>query len=187
MRRAEDQERAPGLGSGSGRMLGGVAAGSSLEGTGRNGSLAAAAADSPYLCCPKYWVTHSPSSAQGRWKLRSQPVSAQLMVAPLPPQTKQCWKEQSSPHQRWARGLRGQPHFSGQGVQGVGTAASHSAELPGRRGSSAVVGLSPGAGWKGRGGFLWAQAKPVRASAGTELPVPSSPSGLPAGLCAGRH
>ena len=92
VRSAEDQERAPGLGSGSGsgsgRMLGGVAAGSSLGGTGRNGSLAAA--DSPYLCCPKYWVMHCPSSVQGRWKLRSQPVSAQLMVAPLPPQTKQC-------------------------------------------------------------------------------------------------
>uniref|UniRef100_A0A8C2T248 Uncharacterized protein n=1 Tax=Coturnix japonica TaxID=93934 RepID=A0A8C2T248_COTJA len=48
-----------------------------------------------YLYCPKYCVTHSPSSAQGRWKLRSQPVSAQLMVAPLSPQTKQCWKEQT--------------------------------------------------------------------------------------------
>ena len=61
-------------------------------------------------------MTHSPSSAQGRWKLRSQPVSAQLMEAPLPPQTKQCWKEQSSPHQRWARDLCGQPHSSRQGA-----------------------------------------------------------------------
>ena len=95
VRRAENQEGAPGLGSG--RVLGGVAAWSSLGGTGRSGSLAAA--DSPYLCCPKYCVTHSPFSAQGRWKLRSQPVSAQLMAAPFPRQTKQRWKEQSSPHQ----------------------------------------------------------------------------------------
>ena len=38
-----------------------------------------------------------------------------------------------------------------------------------------MVGLCPGAGWKGRDGFLWAQAKPVPASAGTKLPFRSGP------------
>lgn len=52
--------------------------------------------DSPYLYSPKYWVTQSPSRAQGRWKLCSQPASAQVMGAPVSPQMKQCWKEQSS-------------------------------------------------------------------------------------------
>ena len=94
-RRAEEQEGAPGLGSGSVRLLGAVAARSSLlclvltAGVGGPHTRAG----SPYLYCSKYWVTHSPSEAQGRWKLRSQPVSAQVMKAPLLPQTKQCWKE----------------------------------------------------------------------------------------------
>lgn len=55
---------------------------------------------SPYLYCSKYCVTHLPLVAQGRWKLRSQPDSWQVMEAPLPPQTKQSWKEHSSLHQR---------------------------------------------------------------------------------------
>ena len=61
-------------------------------------------------------MTHPPSTAQGRWKLRSQPVSQQVMAAPLSPQTKQCWKEHSSPHQRQPQGLPSQPHASGQGA-----------------------------------------------------------------------
>lgn len=83
-RRAEDQEGATGPGSGSGSPAGRCRC---------TFLLGLAAADGPYLCCPKNWVMHSPSMAQGRWKLRTQPNSAQLMVAPLPPQTKHCWKE----------------------------------------------------------------------------------------------
>ena len=96
-RRAEEQEGAPGLGSGSVRLLGAVTARSSLLWlvltAGVGGSLAMPG--SPYLNSPKYWVTHSPSEAQGRWKLRSQPASAQVMVAPTLPQTKQSWKERA--------------------------------------------------------------------------------------------
>ena len=55
-----------------------------------------AAADSPYHWFPKKWVTHSPSMAQGRWKLREQLPSMHVMVAPLSPQTKHCWKEQNN-------------------------------------------------------------------------------------------
>ena len=186
-RRAEDQESAPGLGSGSGRMLGGVAAGSSLGGTGRDSSLAAAA-DSPYLCCPKYWVMHSPSSVQGRWKLRSQPVSAQVMAAPLPPQTKQFWKEQSSPHQRWAQGLCGQPHFSRQGA-GCGHCC-----LTLRRAAwqMRLVCYGGTLSWSRLEGPRWLSLGPGKASASLcrhQAPVPfrSSPSALPAGLRAGRH
>ena len=117
-RRAEEQEGAPGLGSGSVRLLGGVTACSSqlwlVLTAGVGGSLAMPG--SPYLNSPKYWVTHSPSEAQGRWKLRSQPASAQVMVAPKLPQTKQSWKEQSSPHQQQAQGLRSRPRTSGQGT-----------------------------------------------------------------------
>uniref|UniRef100_A0A803XWM8 Uncharacterized protein n=1 Tax=Meleagris gallopavo TaxID=9103 RepID=A0A803XWM8_MELGA len=40
---------------------------------------------------------HSPSLAHGRWKLRSQLLSAQVMAAPLSPQTQHCWKEQNRP------------------------------------------------------------------------------------------
>ena len=42
---------------------------------------------SPYLKSSKNWVTHSPSEAQERWKLRSQSGSAQVMLAPRLPQT----------------------------------------------------------------------------------------------------
>lgn len=73
-------------------------------------------AGSPYLYSPKNWVTHSPSEAQGRWKLRSHPFCWQVMAAPVSPQTKQRWKEQSSPPQRQAQGLRGWPHASGPGA-----------------------------------------------------------------------
>ena len=117
-RRAEEQEGAPGLGSGSVRLLGAVAARSSLLclvlTAGVGGSLAMPG--SPYLNSPKYWVTHSPSEAQGRWKLWSQPASAQVMVAPKLPQTKQSWKEQRGPHQQQAQGLRSGPRTSGQGT-----------------------------------------------------------------------
>lgn len=34
---------------------------------------------------------HSPSLAQGRWKLRAQPLSAHVMAAPLSPQTQHCF------------------------------------------------------------------------------------------------
>ena len=71
---------------------------------------------SSYLNSPKYWVMQSPSEAQGRWKLRLQPDSAQVMVAPKLPQTKQSWKEQSSPHQQQAQGPRSGPRTSGQGT-----------------------------------------------------------------------
>ena len=86
-----EQERAPGLGSGSVRLLGGAAARSSLlwlvltAGVGGPQAMPG----SPYLNSPKYWVMHSPSKAQGKWKLRSQPGSAQVMLAPRLPQTKQ--------------------------------------------------------------------------------------------------
>lgn len=59
---------------------------------------------------------HSPSTAQGRWKLRSQPVSWHVMVAPFSPQTKQSWKEQRSPRQQQPQGLHSQPHTAGQGA-----------------------------------------------------------------------
>ena len=42
-------------------------------------------------------MTHSPSEAQGRWKLRLHPLYRQVMVAPVSPQMKQRWKEHSSP------------------------------------------------------------------------------------------
>lgn len=78
----EPQAR-PGSGaaSGSARLLGKHHRGvfSCLAGAGR-----------PYLYCPQYWVTHSPSEAQGRWKQRSQPLTVQVMVAPRSPQTKHC-------------------------------------------------------------------------------------------------
>ena len=117
-RRAEEQEGAPGHGSGSVRLLGCVRAHSPLlwlvltAGVGGPHTRAG----SPYLYCSKYWVTHSPSEAQGRWKLRSQPVSAQVMKAPLLPQTKQCWKEQSSRRQWQAQGLCSGPCTTGQGT-----------------------------------------------------------------------
>ncbi len=61
--RAEDQGGAPGpgSGSGSGRLLGAVAAGPPPPWLG-----GLAAADCPYLCSRKNWVTHCPSLAQGR-------------------------------------------------------------------------------------------------------------------------
>lgn len=54
-------------------------------------------------------MTHSPSEAQGRWKLRSQPVSRHVMVAPLSPQTKQCWKDHSVPISSSPRASRALP------------------------------------------------------------------------------
>lgn len=71
---------------------------------------------SSYLNSTKYWLMQSPFEVQGKWKLRSQPVSAQVMVAPKLPQTKQSWKEQSSPHQQQAQGPRSGPRTSGQGT-----------------------------------------------------------------------
>ena len=89
-----------------------------------------AAADSPYLRCLKCWVTHSPSMAQGRWKLRSQPVSEHVMAAPLSPQTKHCWNEQNNPvSSRLGASMAG-PTPLGR-AQGVGTAESHSTKMPG--------------------------------------------------------
>lgn len=61
-------------------------------------------------------MTHSPSTAQGRWKLQSHSVSLQAMVAPLSPQTKQSWKGQSIPLER-PLGIHSQPQASGQGAQ----------------------------------------------------------------------
>uniref|UniRef100_A0A8V0XTV1 Uncharacterized protein n=1 Tax=Gallus gallus TaxID=9031 RepID=A0A8V0XTV1_CHICK len=87
----------------------------------------------PYLCSPKYWVMHSPSAAQGRWKLRSQPLSAHVMAAPLSPQTQHCWKEQKSPISDRLGASTASPTPLGR-AQDAGTAGSHSAKLPGGHG-----------------------------------------------------
>ena len=71
---------------------------------------------SSYLNSTKYWLMQSPFEVQGKWKLRSQPNAAQVMVAPVLPQTKQSWKEQRGPHQQQAQGLRSGPRTSGQGT-----------------------------------------------------------------------
>ena len=96
---------------------------------------------------------HSPSLAQGRWKLRAQPLSAHVMAAPLSPQTQHCWKEQNSPISSRLRAYAAGPAPLGR-AQRAGRAGWHSAELPGEQGSSARAGLSPGAGWKGWDCFL---------------------------------
>uniref|UniRef100_A0A8V0XRT8 Uncharacterized protein n=1 Tax=Gallus gallus TaxID=9031 RepID=A0A8V0XRT8_CHICK len=87
----------------------------------------------PYLCSPKYWVMHSPSAAQGRWKLRSQPLSAHVMAAPLSPQTQHCWKEQKSPISDRLGASTASPTPLGR-AQDAGTAGSHSTKLPGGHG-----------------------------------------------------
>ena len=100
-----------------------------------------------------YRVTHWPSEAQGRWKLRSQPNAAQVMVAPVLPQTKQSWKSREAPISSRLRAYAAGPAPLGR-AQRAGRAGWHSAELPGEQGSSARAGLSPGAGWKGWDCFL---------------------------------
>ena len=118
-----------------------------------------AAAGSPYLRGPKKWVTHSPSMAQGRWKLRSQPLSAHVMAAPLSPQTKHCCKEQNSPISGTLRASVAGPTPLGR-AQDVGTAGSRSTKQPGGQGSSPMAGLlCPGGGWKGCDCSLWLPAK----------------------------
>lgn len=117
-RRAEEQEGVPGRDSGSVRLLGGVTARSSLLWLVLTAGVKGPQAmpGSPYLNSPKCWVTHSPFEAQGRWKLRPQPGSAQVMLAPGLPQTKQSWKEQSISHQQQVKGLRSGPRTSVQGT-----------------------------------------------------------------------
>uniref|UniRef100_A0A8V0XQN0 Uncharacterized protein n=1 Tax=Gallus gallus TaxID=9031 RepID=A0A8V0XQN0_CHICK len=82
---------------------------------------------------PKYWVMHSPSLAQGRWKLRAQPLSAHVTAAPLSPQTQHCWKEQKSPMSDRLRASTAGPTPLGR-AEDVGTAGSLSAKLPGGQG-----------------------------------------------------
>lgn len=106
----------------------------------------------------------------------------------LLPQTKQCWKEQSSPHQRWAQGLCGQPHFSRQGA-GCGHCC-----LTLRRAAwqMRLVCYGGTLSWSRLEGPRWLSLGPGKASASLcrhQAPVPfrSSPSALPAGLRAGQH
>lgn len=128
---------------------------------------------SPYLYWSKCWVTHWPSEAQGKWKLRLQPASAQVMVAPKLPQTKQSWKSREAPISSRLRAYAAGPAPLGR-AQGAGRAGWHSAELPGEQGSSTGAGLSPGAGWKGWDCFL-----------GTRLSSHKAPcSGLVLTVCA---
>ena len=66
---------------------------------------------------------HCPSLAHGRWKLRAHPLSAQVMAAPLSPQTQHCWKEQDSPISSRLRASTASPTPLGR-AQDVGIAWS---------------------------------------------------------------
>ena len=100
------------------------------------------------------------------------------MVAPISPQTKQRWKEQSSPLSGRLRACVASPTPLGR-AQAVGTAGSHPADLPGARGFCLCRSLWAAAGsrrlsqswWKGCDFFLGVQEELPQASPGANFPA----------------
>lgn len=92
----------------------------------------------PYLPPTTYWTMHSPWVAQGRWKLRSQPISLQVMAAPLPPQTTHSCEEHRSLPQQQPQHLRRWLHGPGQGAECT-RGWRQPPRLPGRGGSCAAA------------------------------------------------
>lgn len=137
-----------------------------------------------YLCGAMYRLTQPPSLAQGRWNHLPQFSSQHKMVAPLWPQTQQCWKEPSSLISGSLGASPGSPTAAGRAQDGA-AAGSQPTGLPAAGGSWAracveLLGarLCPTAGWKGRPFSPGVWVKLRQTSPGTNLPALLSGSHL---------
>lgn len=122
-------------------------------------------------------MTQLPSLAQGRWNHLPQFSSQHKMVAPLWPQTQQCWEEPSSPVNGSLGASPGNLMAAGR-VLDVVPDGSEPTELPGGGGSCARASveplrasLGPTAGWKGQPFSPGVWAKLRQTSPGTNLPA----------------
>ncbi|KAK4815140.1 hypothetical protein QYF61_017581 [Mycteria americana] len=129
-----------------------------------------------------------PQTSPGSGSACDWPPGTATASSLLSPQTKQCWKEHSSPYQWQPQGLHSQPHCGCRMWLLLGQTPQIRLvdDTPVLEPLWSCWGqdFCPRAGWKGWEFFLGVEAKLQQTSPGTNLPVlvRSSPSALPTQL-----